>query len=90
MSDFKDWVPADPSVRIGELAKLSGVRQSTLKFYTEQGILPFNQQDARLSRRYDTKASLARLKEIQGMKIKGYPIGQIKEELKRKIRSFAE
>ena len=68
-------------VKIGELAKLSGVRQSTLKFYTEQGILPYSQQDVRLARRYDKETSLARLKEIQALKTAGTPIEKIKQRL---------
>ena len=30
-------------VTIGELVRLTGVRYSTLKFYTEEGMLPFEQ-----------------------------------------------
>ena len=30
-------------VTIGELVRLTDVRYSTLKFYTEQGMLPFQQ-----------------------------------------------
>jgi len=33
---------------IGELAEVSGTRLTTLKYYTELGILPFNQGGERL------------------------------------------
>ena len=42
----------DIFLSIGELAKVSGVRQSTLKYYTEIGILPFTQEGERLLRKY--------------------------------------
>ncbi|MEI3406185.1 MAG: MerR family transcriptional regulator [Christensenellales bacterium] len=32
-------------VSIGELARLTGCRYSTLKFYTEEGMLPFEQPE---------------------------------------------
>ena len=32
-------------VTIGELARLTDVRYSTLKFYTEEGMLPFYQAE---------------------------------------------
>ena len=33
-------------VTIGELVRLTAVRYSTLKFYTEEGMLPFEQAEA--------------------------------------------
>ena len=39
-------------VTIGELARLTGCRYSTLKFYTEEGMLPFEQAEQNLTRRY--------------------------------------
>ena len=38
-------------VSIGELARLTGCRYSTLKFYTEEGMLPFEQPEENLTRR---------------------------------------
>ena len=55
---------------IGELAKVSGVRQSTLKYYTEIGILPFTQEGERLLRKYKKDEALQRLSEIQKLKEK--------------------
>jgi len=40
---------------IGELAEVSGTRLTTLKYYTELGILPFNQDGERLTRKYNKK-----------------------------------
>ena len=38
-------------VTIGELVRLTGVRYSTLKFYTEEGMLPFEQAEIEVSNR---------------------------------------
>jgi DNA-binding transcriptional MerR regulator len=67
-------------VTIGELVRLSGMRYSTLKYYTEIGLLPFRQLDAGLVRRYPREASLRRLEEIRVCKERdGMTILQIVE-----------
>lgn len=50
------------------LAEATGLRQSTVKIWTELGLLPFTQDGPRLRRHYPTKASLTRVKEIQKLK----------------------
>jgi len=67
----------DNILSIGELAKVSGVRQSTLKFYTEIGILPFSQDGERLIRRYKKDESLKRLDEIMKLKERRMTIKEI-------------
>lgn len=62
---------------IGELAKVSGVRQSTLKFYTEIGILPFDQAGERLIRKYNKDNALKRLDEIKKLKEKRKTVKEI-------------
>ena len=47
-------------VTIGELVRLTDVRYSTLKFYTEEGLLPFEQAEENLTRRYRREDSLGR------------------------------
>ena len=37
---------------IGELSEVSGTKQTTIKYYTEIGILPFCQDGERLARKY--------------------------------------
>jgi hypothetical protein len=51
MSDLSE----PTNVRVGRkaLAELAGVRDSTLKFYSEQGLLPYSQAGPGLARRYD-------------------------------------
>jgi DNA-binding transcriptional MerR regulator len=73
---------ASEYVTISELVRLSDMRYSTLKYYTEQGILPFEQEEARLTRRYHQIRSLERLALIQQLKERGFTIDEIKEQLK--------
>ena len=69
---------------IGELAKISGVRQSTLKYYTEIGILPFTQEGERLLRKYKKDEVLNRLEEIKKLKEKRLTIKEIVASLTNK------
>lgn len=69
-------------LKIGEVARLLGKRQTTLKYYTEIGILPYWQKDARLARYYDKHEVIKRLKEIEDLKQKGVDIKQITERFK--------
>jgi hypothetical protein len=69
-------------VRRTELGKKSGVRPSTIKHYTEFGLLPFSQEGERLSRRYDLQNSLQRLSEINKLRLAGYSLERVKKELK--------
>ena len=58
-------------VTIGELARLTGCRYSTLKFYTEEGMLPFEQPEQNLTRRYRREESVARVEWIRAMRESG-------------------
>lgn len=71
-------------VSIGELVKLTNSRYSTLKFYTEEGMLPFEQEDIQLTRRYKRVESIKRIEEIKNFKEQGMTIREIKEKLKNK------
>lgn len=68
-------------VSIGELARLTGSRYSTLKFYTEEGLLPFEQAEENLTRRFPRVAALDRLAEIARLKSLGFRIPEIKARL---------
>lgn len=65
-------------VTIGELARLTGVRYSTLKFYTEEGMLPFCQVEANLTRRYRREESVARLQRIRELRKLGRSVPEVK------------
>ncbi|MDR2196945.1 MAG: helix-turn-helix domain-containing protein, partial [Coriobacteriales bacterium] len=66
-------------VTIGELVRLTGARYSTLKFYTEEGMLPFEQAEKKLTRRYRRAETIERLDLIRKLRAKGRTIPQIKE-----------
>lgn len=69
-------------VTIGELVRLTDVRYSTLKFYTEEGILPFEQQEENMTRRYRRKESVERISYIMKLRSEKKTIPEIKEILK--------
>lgn len=68
-------------VTIGELVRLTGMRYSTLKFYTEEGMLPFEQAEEQLTRRYQRVASMDRIFLIKELREQGNAIPQIKKML---------
>ncbi|WP_313133283.1 helix-turn-helix domain-containing protein [Anaerocolumna sp.] len=70
-------------VTIGELVRLTGSRYSTLKFYTEEGMLPFEQEEENLTRRFPREKTVARITEIQELKRRGYSIPEIKKRLQQ-------
>ncbi|MEL7659163.1 MAG: helix-turn-helix domain-containing protein [Bacillota bacterium] len=68
-------------VTIGELVRMTGTRYSTLKFYTEEGMLDFEQEDENLTRRYKRVKTLERIFLIKKLKEDGLSIPQIKENI---------
>ena len=71
---------------IGELAEVSGTRLTTLKYYTELGILPFSQDGKRLTRKYKEKEALERLEKIKELKGKRLTIKEIVEHLNKSTK----
>ncbi len=71
-------------VTIGELVRLTQTRYSTLKFYTEEGFLPFEQEEQRLTRRYPREETAERIAYIKSLREDGKTIPQIKEILNGK------
>lgn len=69
-------------VTVGELVRLTDTRYSTLKFYTEQGMLPFEPTEENLTRRYRRADSLARIARIQTLKQLGLSVEEIKQALR--------
>ena len=70
-------------VTIGELVRITNSRYSTLKYYTEEGILPFEQEDTQLTRRYKRLDSIQRINEIKDLKKQGLSINDIKDKLQK-------
>jgi len=73
----KKNIEKDEVLTIGELAEVSGIRLTTLKYYTELGILPFNQGGERLTRKYNKEEALERLEKIKELKEKRLTIKEI-------------
>ena len=78
---------ASDYVTIGELVRLTETRYSTLKFYTEEGFLPFKQEDSNLTRRYPRKSTVERIAYIKSLRDKKKTIPQIKEILHEKDKN---
>lgn len=74
-------IAASEYVSIGELARLTGCRYSTLKFYTEEGMLPFEQEEEKLTRRYLREKSVERVEYIRSLRQAGKSVPEIKEML---------
>ncbi|MCH1625975.1 helix-turn-helix domain-containing protein [Fredinandcohnia quinoae] len=72
---------ASEYVSIGELVRITGSRYSTLKFYTEEGMLPFEQEDENMTRRFHREKAIVRINEIKDLKKQGLRIPEIKERL---------
>ena len=68
--------PAETLI-ISKFAELNNVRYSTIKFYSELGLLPYEQKGGRLARYYPVKEASKRLKEILALRAKGKSIPDI-------------
>lgn len=68
-------------VTIGELVRLTNIRYSTLKYYTEEGMIPFEQDETQLTRRYKRIETIKRINKIQELKKSGLSILEIKDKL---------
>lgn len=73
---------ASEYVSIGELVQLTGVRYSTLKYYTEDGLLPFEQEEENLTRRYKREESVERILYIKELRHSGKSIPEVREILR--------
>ena len=71
-------------LKMSELAELNNVRYSTIKFYAELGLLPFEQQGKRLAKYYPIKEASQRLKDILKLREKGQTIPDIINSLIKK------
>ncbi|WP_366248870.1 helix-turn-helix domain-containing protein [Terribacillus aidingensis] len=64
-------------ISIGELARITDSRYSTLKHYTELGLIPFEQKEKNLTRRYPREASVKILETNNHFKKSGLSIKEI-------------
>jgi len=79
----KKTIEKNNILTIGELSEVSGTRLTTLKYYTELGLLPFNQDGERLTRKYEKEKALERLEKIKELKKKRLTIKEIVEHFSR-------
>ena len=87
MSRQRSWevISQADMVTIGELVRLTDTRYSTLKFYTEEGLLPFEQAGENLTRRYRREESLARIAHIRQLRQEGKSVPEIKALLGQEL-----
>ncbi len=78
-----ETILASEYVTIGELVRLTQTRYSTLKFYTEEGFLPFKQEEQKLTRRYPREETVKRIAYIKSLREEGRTIPEIREILTR-------
>ena len=64
-------------IRQSELAELTGVRASTVKYYSELGLIPYKQEGERLSKMYHRESSIKRIQEILELKKQGKSVTEI-------------
>lgn len=76
--------PKTELLTTSELAEVSGVRYSTIKYYSQIGILPFEQAGERLRRYYNKTEALKRFNEIRKLKDKRLTIEEIIKYFKNK------
>ncbi len=76
-----DDIQQSEYVSIGELARITDLRYSTLKYYTEAGLISFEQKEENLTRRYPRKLSVKRIKMINQLKESGMTIKEIADWL---------
>lgn len=77
-------IMASEYVTIGELVRITSSRYTTLKFYTEEGILPFEQEEENLTRRYKREETVRLIEMIKELKNQGKTITEIKAIIKNK------
>lgn len=66
-------------LKIGELAKLAGVTNRTVDYYTNLGLLEFNRSESNY--RYYSNVMVDRIKEIEQLKQEGMHLNEIKINL---------
>lgn len=66
-------------LKMSDLAELNGVRYSTVKYYSELGLLPFTQKEKRLAKYYPATEASNRIKAILKMKEQGKSLPEIVE-----------
>ena len=64
-------------LKMSDLAELCGVRYSTIKYYGELGLLPYEQKGKRLAKYYPAQDASNRVKEILKLRGEGKSVSEI-------------
>jgi len=64
-------------LKMSELAELCGVRYSTVKYYSELGLLPYEQKGKRLAKYYPSREASQRVKAILKMRGQGRSVPEV-------------
>lgn len=64
-------------LKMSELAEYCGVRYSTVKYYSELGLLPYEQRGERLAKYYPREEASIRLKDILKMRDEGKSVPEV-------------
>lgn len=64
-------------LKMSELAELNGVRYSTVKYYSELGLLPYEQKGKRLAKYYPRIEASQRLKAILKLREQGETVPEV-------------
>lgn len=70
-------------VTIGELVRLTAIRYSTIKFYSDIGVIPFEQDGGKATRYYRRVLVVDILSKIQDLRDKKMSVEEIKKELQQ-------
>ena len=71
-----------------ELAESLGIRSSTIKYYTQLALLPFEQNGVGGHRRYELEPVKKRLELIQSLKAKGLNMNAIIKKLAKEGKLY--
>jgi len=71
-------------LKMSELAELNGIRYSTVKYYSELGLLPFEQKGKRLAKYYPRIEASKRIKEILKLREQGKTVPDVIAHLLKK------
>lgn len=73
-----------------QLADKLGVRPSTVKYYTQLALLPYEQNGAGGHRRYDLQAVTERLELLHKLKAKGLTMNDIIKKLAKEGKLYGD
>jgi DNA-binding transcriptional MerR regulator len=71
-------------LKMTELGRLLGVRYSTIKYYSELDLLPYEQKGERLAKYYQVKKAQEVLSQIKKLKKENLTMAEIVKKIKSK------